>query len=258
MIWSVIGDVYCSENSKTPGAAIDNGGHKSVGREVLKLNFGKHKKGLSHQQPGSLKIYLNSSGPPSACVVWLPWTDGLSTGNPVCHPVNVGTILFLLFFKFSSFVISTPETSVIVGTQEVSPPSQKSVTCCCITLRAEMCLWLCIHESLRLATQPHASETSIFCGSSLVFCWRDNPASAAPTRVSAGASGPRAPWLVAYFWFSIWHKGESLPQHQKRSRRGSFPVRPHAKPEAVRSTFAVQTVDQRLYFPALNNENKAA
>lgn len=54
--------------ANTPGADIDNLRQKSAGRELFKRNFGKRKNSLSRQHPGSLKIYLNSSGPPSA---WL-------------------------------------------------------------------------------------------------------------------------------------------------------------------------------------------
>lgn len=147
------------------------------------------------------------------------------------------------------------------GTQEVSPPSQKSVTCCCITFRAssldaEMCLWLGIHESLLFG------HTLVSCLWNIHLLWFQPgfllmglSSFHVPDSHHSGsvqAPSPSARGLLLRVSLSISMRRGAVQAlllwggHTQSLRQCG----PHLLPK--------QTVDQRSCFPALNNENKAA
>lgn len=241
----------------SPGAATDNLRENPKEFEENFSNWtlrSECKNGLSRQLP-AIKIYFNTSGPPSACVVLeTPWPVQAYSCLPPCD--------FWDFFFFINSLCPQRGHHTVCGTLEVSPPSQQFLTYSYITFNRRF--WdVLLHSSTSVFGHTFVSCLQhirfFFCGSSLTFCWRDYLASAAGLAPQRERAGPQAPRLMAYFWISVWQKGESLPQQEKRSRRGSFAARrPHAKPEAAPSTLPVQTNSRSECFPALNNENKAA
>lgn len=237
MIWSVIGDVYCSEQNLQELILITSD------RSWLEENF-------SNWTLGNVKTASVVSILEHWKSIWTPqilpapaWFD--SFGLIACPGVMLG---LFFFFVLNSPHLPSPETAYIWDTGSLSTFAE---ICYMLLHHAPRKLLRCWEVPLTRHTWSfgfghHISLPPLKHPSFVVpawfFCWRDYPASTAPTRASVGACRPRAPQLVAYFWISVWHEGESLPQHEKRSRSGSFAVRrPHAKPEAVRSTFAVQT-----------------
>lgn len=238
MIWSVIGDVDCSEK-KTPGAASDNLRQKRTFQTEL---WETQKKKKQPQKPVMVENLCELCRSSQRRRGWtlMACTGVGGGGNPACHPLNVVIV-------FSNHHLSSSETTVIFGTPEVSPPSQKSVSRCCITFV----------ELLGCSDVPPMLRSWIFVFGHTLVCCLPNihllwfqlvffffffADGTIQPRASAGARGPRAPRLLAYFWISVWHQGESLPQQEERSRRGSAAGRrPHAKPQAARSAFTVQT-----------------
>lgn len=266
MIWSVIGDVYCSEK-KNPGAAIDNLRQKSVRRELFKLNFGKRKKTASVvSNLRLLKICLNSSGPPSDSVVWLLWTVGLSVGaNPACHPgTHPGIVFFFLFFFKLSFLISRDD-SHIWDTGSLSTITEISYTLLHHVPRKLLGSWdvpLTLHSRIFVFGHILVSclrNIHLLWFQPVFFCWLSSfhgPDSCLSGSVRAPE--PLGSWPTSESVFDI---RVSLSLSMRRGAGEALLLwggHTQSRRQCSLRSLSKQIVDQRSCFPALNNENKAA